>query len=152
MDSNSSDGEFENTPPNILKSAQQATENLLPEKSAHIYEQKYNTFMEWCMKNKVTKYSENVILAYFSEELKSCKPSTLWSIYSMLKSTLKYKNNIDISAFHKLIAFIKQKNKGYKAKKSNIFEKEHFINFLLNAPDSQFLMIKVSNRLITYVA
>lgn len=148
MDSNlSSDSEFDNTPPDILCSAQKATENLLPEKSAYIYQQKYNAFIEWCRKNKVTKYSENVILAYFSDELKNCKASTLWSIYSMLKSTLKYKNNVDISKFNKLIAFLKQKNKGYKPKKSKIFEREDLINFLLKAPDSKFLMIKVSKCL-----
>lgn len=53
MDLNSS-GELDNTPSNILNSAQKVTENVLIEKSARIYEQKYNIFIEWCRKNKVT--------------------------------------------------------------------------------------------------
>lgn len=68
----------------------------------------------------------------------------MWSIFSMLKATLKVKNSVDISTYHKLIAFVKQRSKGYKAKKSGIFEKSHFIKFILEPPDSKFLMIKVA--------
>jgi hypothetical protein len=141
LESDASD--FENTPPDIVDSAKKASLELLPKKSVAIYEQKYDLFMNWCKKNKISKYSENVLLAYFSEELKTYKASTLWSIFSMLKSTLKIKNSVDISSYHKLIAFLKQKGKDYKPKKSGIFEKHQFIQFIMEAPDSQFLLIKV---------
>lgn len=140
----SDSSEFENTPPDIVESAKRASLELLPKKSIAIYEHKYNLFMEWCRKNKITNYSENVMLAYFSDKLKGFKASTLWSIFSMLKSTLKIKHSVNIENYHKLIAFLKQKSKNHKPKKSGIFNKHEFIQFILEAPDAKFLMIKVS--------
>ncbi|KAJ8968747.1 hypothetical protein NQ317_004451 [Molorchus minor] len=40
-------------------------------------------------------YSENVLLAYFSENAKNYKSSTLWAQYSMVKSCLIIYDNID---------------------------------------------------------
>lgn len=151
MDSESEVDEFlDCTPPNITESAQKAYTSLLPKKSVNIYEKKYDIFIQWCKKNKIAKYSENVLLAYFSEELNGLKSSTLWSVFSMLKSTLKVKNSVDISNYHKLIGFLKQKNKDYKPKKSLIFEKAHFVKFISEAPDSKFLITKVSNNTLYY--
>lgn len=152
MNVDSSDSsDFESTPPNIVHAAQKASLDLLPKKSVAIYEHKYDLFLDWCKKNKVTKYSENVLLAYFSGELKDYKASTLWSIYSMLKSTLKIKHSVDIGNYHKLIAFIKQRYKDYKPKKSGIFDKQQFIKFILEAPDYKYLIIKVSSIKCTFV-
>ncbi|KAJ8980605.1 hypothetical protein NQ317_017366 [Molorchus minor] len=65
--------------------------NLLPEKSRRQYQNAYQQFKEWCETNKARKISENVLLAYFAEKSKKVKSSTLWAIYSMLKSTLLLK-------------------------------------------------------------
>lgn len=77
--------------------------NLLPEKSKKIYEKEYKNFETWCIQSGVTKYTENVLLAYFFTISKNKKASTLWSSYSMLKSCILIKN---ISSFLKLIAFL----------------------------------------------
>lgn len=118
-------------------------ENVLPQKSADIYQKQYEIFATWCAKRGIKNYTENVFLVYFSEKAKTCKPSTLWSTYSMLKSTIMIKHNINISKYTKLIAFIKQKNTGYKPKKPNIFTRDDVHKFLIEAPDQMYLMWKV---------
>ncbi|KAJ8979486.1 hypothetical protein NQ317_000362 [Molorchus minor] len=67
------------------------------------------------------KITENPILKKKSEHN---KVSTLWANYSMLKSTLSLKENIDISKY--LLSssiFLKKKNIAYKPKKSLVFSK-----------------------------
>lgn len=68
------------------------------------------------------------------------KPTTLWSIYSMLKTNLLIKEKIDISKYRKLSVFLKQTNAGYQPNKT----KSEIMNFLKKAPDNKFLMIKVN--------
>ncbi|KAJ8975782.1 hypothetical protein NQ317_015338 [Molorchus minor] len=77
----------------------------------------YNRFKKWCAEKNVQVYSENVLLAYFSENAKNYKSSTLWAQYSMVKSCLIIYDNINISKFPKLIAFFKRTGDGYQAKK-----------------------------------
>lgn len=130
-------------PPDISQMATEISLELLPRKSRHIYEQKYVQLMDWCTEEGVEKVSENVLLTYFSEKAKEFKPSSLWSVYSMLKTTLKIKNDLDISGFHKLTAFLKEKSVGYKPKKSKTLSQDNVSKFLLEAPDREFLMMKV---------
>ncbi|KAJ8949939.1 hypothetical protein NQ317_008741, partial [Molorchus minor] len=90
----------------------------------------YNRFKKWCAKKNVQVYSENVLLAYFSENAKNYKSSTLWAQYSMVKSCLIIYDNI------KPVTDIKQK------KIENI-DKSEIDRFLSSADDKEFLMIKV---------
>ena len=131
------------TPPELQEMASSAIANLLPNKSSVIYEKAYQNFLQWAQKHHVENYSENVFVAYFSEKSKICKSSTLWSNYSMLKSTFIIKHKIDISKYLRLITFIKHKNAGYQPKKSNIFTREEITKFLTEAPDDCYLMWKV---------
>ncbi|KAK9751931.1 Phage integrase family [Popillia japonica] len=71
------------------------------------------------------------------------KPSTLWSQYSVLRSTLDIKKGIDMSKYSKLRAFLKRQSGGYLPKKSRVFTKEQVDNFLNNALDYSYLMQKV---------
>jgi tRNA 2-selenouridine synthase SelU len=123
-------------------------DDLLPTKSRGKYEQQYNVFTQWAKSNKVGKITENVLLAYFAENAKLLKPSTLWSQYSMLHATLAIKKDIHINTFSKLIAFLKQKSAGFKPKKSKTLTKSEVEKFLLNAPDEKYLMTKVMTHLI----
>ncbi|KAJ8944770.1 hypothetical protein NQ317_011986, partial [Molorchus minor] len=79
----------------IVEAANIAISNLLPTKSRSLYDIAYNRF------KKVRVF----LLAYFSENAKNYKSSTLWAQYSMVKSCLIIYDNIDISKFPKLIAF-----------------------------------------------
>ncbi|KAJ8968289.1 hypothetical protein NQ317_000831, partial [Molorchus minor] len=101
------------------------------------------SLQSWCAEKNVQVYSENVLLAYFSENAKNYKSSTLWAQYSMVKSCLIIYDNIDISKFPKLIAFLKRTGDGYQAKKSKILTKSEIDRFLSSADDKKFLMIKV---------
>lgn len=140
-----SDSEFECTPPELKKAAEKACEDLLPLKSKSRYEITYKAFKDWCFSKSVQNVnSENILMAYFSELSKTLKASTLWARYSMLRATLKIRENVDISKFSKLIAYLKKQNVGYKPKKSSIFSKENIDKFLQEAPE-EFLPQKVCN-------
>lgn len=142
------DSEIEFTPPEIRETANLASTNLLPDKSKLRYIKSYDAFKNWCQKKQIKSMpSENVMLAYFSELAKNKKPSTLWATYSMLRTTLNINDNIDISKFSKLIAFIKKQNVGYKPKKSLVFGKNDIDKFLAEAP-LEYLPLKVNIFLI----
>lgn len=135
--------ELQCLPAEIIGLAESAVENLLPDKSQHIYEKKYSLFMEWCKKKKISIITEKVLLAYFSSELNELQPSTLWSTYSMLKSTLKLRKNVDISNYYQLGSFLKKKSVGHQPKKSSVFHLKEIKKFVVEAPDEKFLLKKV---------
>lgn len=138
---NSSD---ESTPPEILKKADEVINNLVPQVSRPKYEAAYNKFMEWRRNKKVKSFSEPILLTYFSELAETKLPSTLWATYSMLRSMIDMKKKINIHNYSGLIAFLKQQNKGFKPKKAETLDAEQINQFLNQAPDNQFLAIKVS--------
>lgn len=140
MDSGNSD--TENTPPEIIETATNACLNLLPQKSRQKYEICYKRFMEWRQKHKVNSFSENVAVAYFEELSKTLKSPTLWSHYSMLRSTI----NVDLSKYLKLRAFLKRRSDGYTAKKSKTLTSQEINVFIKEAPDNKFLLTKVNNN------
>lgn len=137
-----SDEDF-GVPKEILECAQKVSLNLLPKKSREIYEYAYQRFMDWCKEKNIQLYSEDVLMVYFSNLANIMKPSTLWSQYSMLRSTLDIKNGVDMSKYSKLRAFLKRQNEGYLPKKSRVFTKEQVDLFLHTAPDTLYLMTKV---------
>lgn len=143
----SSDSDPSCTPPEILEKAQGATNNLLPAKSRERYEIVYKKFMDWRLKNKIESFSENVMLAYFEEISEPMKPSSIWSWYSMLKSTINIRHDIDISKYMKLKALLKRKSEGYKPKKSKTLNSNQISHFLQNAPDKKYLLTKVLNSM-----
>ncbi|KAJ8970127.1 hypothetical protein NQ317_001998 [Molorchus minor] len=70
------------------------------------------------------------------------KSSTLWQTYLKLKSIIMVNNNVDISRYSKLIAYLKNKSVGYKSMKSRTFAREEIYKFLLQATDDHYLMHK----------
>lgn len=117
------------TPPEIRDLARDVELNLLPNKSRTVYELTYSKFMEYRQKKNVGSFSENVLIAYFSDLSKKMKPSTLWSTYSMLKATLNVKNNIDLAKYLKLRAFLKRQSDGFHAKNPEFFKEKKLRNF-----------------------
>jgi hypothetical protein len=93
---------------------------------------------------KTTQYTEDVCLAYFFEKSNNYKSSSLWSFYSMLRSTLLVRNGIDISKYLKLQAYLKRQCDTYKPKKSKVLSKSEIDKFITEAPDDTYLMIKVN--------
>uniref|UniRef100_A0A6P7GK61 Uncharacterized protein LOC114337833 n=1 Tax=Diabrotica virgifera virgifera TaxID=50390 RepID=A0A6P7GK61_DIAVI len=62
----------------------------------------------------------------------------------MLKSVINIRVDIDISKFPKLLAVLKRRNEGFKPKKSRILTSEQVDQFLREAPDDKYLMLKVA--------
>ncbi|KAJ8971278.1 hypothetical protein NQ317_001180 [Molorchus minor] len=116
----------------IVEAANIAISNLLPTKSRSLYDIAYNRFKKWCAEKNVQVYSENVLLAYFSENAKNnYKSSTLWAQYSM-----------QIPQTDRIFDALRTGD-GYQAKKSKILTKSEIDRFLSSADDKEFLMIKV---------
>ncbi|CAH1379251.1 unnamed protein product [Tenebrio molitor] len=68
----------------------------------------------------------------------------MWTKSSMLKTTLKIHNNLDISKYGKMKAYLKSQSRTYKSKKAMVLEKEHIEEFLLNVLNSEHLMTKTA--------
>ncbi|KAJ6639300.1 hypothetical protein Bhyg_04269 [Pseudolycoriella hygida] len=91
-------------PETILKKSETAVKALGPEKSSKRYDETYNRFIDWRKQQGTESFVEEVFLAYFEDKSQHYAPSTLWSIYSMLKSKM-IANNIDISRYSRLLTF-----------------------------------------------
>ncbi|KAJ8965582.1 hypothetical protein NQ317_013751 [Molorchus minor] len=83
----------------IVEAANIAISNLLPTKSRSLYDIAYNRFKKWCAEKNVQVYSENVLLAYFSENAKNYKSSTLWAQYSMVNEIDRFLSSADDKEF-----------------------------------------------------
>lgn len=84
-----------------------------------------------------------VLMAYIIGASRKFKPPTLWSIYSMLKKTILIKQQIDLTKYCRLRAFLKTKSDGYVSKKANVFTPEEVNRFIVEAPNHLYLGMKV---------
>ncbi|XP_043267722.1 uncharacterized protein [Venturia canescens] len=141
-----SDSQYANpgTPPDLQKTYNESKRNLLPTKSGDLYTKAYDNFVKWQKDRKTNSTSVRVLLTYFSEMSETRAPSTLWSEYSKLKSTIKIHQGVDIGTYSELIAFLKKKSKGYETKKAPALTGLHVEDFLVNADDSRYLFEKVA--------
>lgn len=143
--SNTAEGENSlDIEPGELSNAEDSTIDLvIPEKSKSRYKQKYIQFVKWQQARKTNELTQEVVLDYFKELAITKTPSTLWSSYSMLRSMIKLKHNLNISQYTKLMAFLKDRGKGYVPEKAKVFTSEMIVKFLETAPDSKYLAMKV---------
>ncbi|XP_033222706.1 uncharacterized protein LOC117176560 [Belonocnema kinseyi] len=118
--------------------------HALPKRSKMKYYATYDRFMQWTKVKNIKSVSENVLMTYFHDLAKVMKPSTLWSHYSMLKTTLNSQNNIKIEKYTKLTAFLKRQATGFKSKQSKILSSNDIEKFLHEAPDHQYLATKTA--------
>ncbi|KAJ8909639.1 hypothetical protein NQ315_015331 [Exocentrus adspersus] len=132
----------EETTDEIRSVAAAAKDSLLPSKSKHLYDETYNAYRKWCCNKKIKSTCEDSILAYFNSDLSRYKSSSLWSKYSMLRSTINLREGIDISKFPSVIPFLKRKGEGYKPKKSLILTREHIDEFFIKADTKEHLFNK----------
>lgn len=134
-------------PVEMMAQYQAALDKILPKISATRYVQAYDVFLKWQEANNITSFKEDVMMCYFYAAAQLYKPSTVWSMYSMLKKTLIAKKNVDISKHCQLLAFLKTNGDGYESKKSEIFEPEQVQDFMLKAPNIDYLGMKVNNQI-----
>jgi integrase len=139
------ESDSESIPSDIEATAENVVASLLPEKSKDAYEQTYVKLEIWCKAKGIKNiHNEKVLLAYFDYLSKLRKASSLWVYYSMLRSMISLKQNIDISKYVHLIAFLKRKSEGFRSKKSKVLRKEDITKFLKNADDKTYFMMKVA--------
>lgn len=141
---NIEDSDQPSTPPELCAISDGIIKNLLPDKSRNAYEITHDRFMQWRELKQATSFSDRVLISYFTELSKKWAPSTLWSEFSKLKSTLKIKNNIDISSYSNLVTFKKKMNKDFKPKKAATLTASEVRRFLEEASDTHNLATKVS--------
>lgn len=125
--------------------------DTLPEKSADRYLLNYYAYHNWKQKNlkSLSTSEEKKLIVYFKElkDIKKFKASTIWSVWSMLKTTMNSKDNIDITKFQNLKAIVKKNSKGYKPTKALAFTWEQVTRFLDEASDNVYLATKVNNNI-----
>ncbi|PSN57380.1 hypothetical protein C0J52_02867 [Blattella germanica] len=69
--------------------------------------------------------------------------SSLWCTYSKLKTLLRVREKVDVSSFTNVVSFLKKISVRHVPRKSNVLSRSQIDEFLLNAPDDVFLLIKV---------
>lgn len=129
----------------LKRKAKEITQDLLPTKSRIRYNEEYMKFFNWLKSENVQPcdVTDEVLLVYLSVLAKNNKPSTLWCKYSMIRSCLSVKENIDVSQFPKSVAFLKRQSVGYKPKKSNVLTADEVSTFIVNAHDKEWLLNKI---------
>ncbi|XP_065168248.1 uncharacterized protein [Atheta coriaria] len=131
-----------NTFPEIPEDASLVTP--LPEKSKRLYLNAYEAFNKWREENNLTSSSEEVLLIYFKELATKYKPSSLWTQYSMVKSTLNIHENVNVDKYRKLTAFLKTQSQGFTPKKACKFTLQNIDEFLRTASQYKYLPTKVA--------
>lgn len=118
----------------------------LPKKSSDRYLQVYESYKKWLNENQkyLSSCHENNLIMYFNSLKEKLKPSTLWSIWSMLKKTLNAKDQIDVNKFLNLKAILKSNSKGYKPVKSLILKWPEIERFIKEADNRVYLSYKVN--------
>lgn len=138
----------EEIPDHILAKYRAALNNTLPARSIKKYAVAYHNFCEWQKLNGTDSIDEKVIMGYMQDLSEKYAPTTLWSIYSMLKRMIINILNFNISSYSQLIDFLKNNAVGYQGKKSEVFTPEQINTFMTTAPDDKYLIMKVKNKLI----
>lgn len=131
------------TRPDVLSETKEPS--LLPNTKSK-YKVVYDNFVRWKNKNKMRSFTEDVFLAYFRELAIKYKPTTLWSMCSMLKSTVLTTNGVDIKTYANLNNYLRECSNGYEpGTKIKILSPTDIETFLSEAPDRQYLATKVGS-------
>ncbi|XP_048511129.1 uncharacterized protein LOC125500936 [Athalia rosae] len=126
--------------------------NALPKECADQYALVYQSYNKWkeVHKSFLSVCEENNLIIYLQDLQNKMKPSSLWSMWSMLMKTLSANENIDLNKFVKLKNLLKNCSKGYRPKKSAVLKWQHIEEFMNRAPDHDYSSSTVS--IVTYPA
>ncbi|KAJ8685968.1 hypothetical protein QAD02_021761 [Eretmocerus hayati] len=129
----------------ILEQARKIRLESLPLRSKKLYTQRYNKYKKWCVDNKIPTYiNEDVMLMYMDYLFTKEKfiSSTLWAVYSMIKSCINAYDSVDISNYSAVRRYIKNKHRGHKPKKAKTFSIENVHTFISTAKEPEHLLTK----------
>ncbi|XP_061726264.1 uncharacterized protein LOC133531880 isoform X3 [Cydia pomonella] len=118
--------------------------DIYPVKSKDRYIYAYENFLTWRKDKDTDSLNEDIILSYFEEMSAKYKPSTLWAMYSMLKCGLKRNHDICMENYRRVVALLRNLNKGYVCKKLKALSIENIEKFIDEAPDDKYLATKVA--------
>ncbi|PSN57798.1 hypothetical protein C0J52_04351 [Blattella germanica] len=79
---------------------------------------------------------------FINKNSKVFAASSLWCTYSKL-TILRVREKVDVSSFTNVVSFLKKMSVRHVPRKSNVLSRSQIDEFLLNAPDDVFLLIKV---------
>ncbi|KAJ8664477.1 hypothetical protein QAD02_006139 [Eretmocerus hayati] len=144
IDDSDSGSDDEIVPVALRNAAREVELNAMPPKSRQLYTAAYNAFKKWRRSKGTNSFCEDVLLTYFSELSNHYAASSLWSTYSMLKSTILSYDHVDIGKYNRVLSFLKRKKREHTPKKSEVFTREQAHRFLTTAPDDEFLIVKVA--------
>lgn len=123
----------------------------VPDKSHERYIQAYEKFLKWQKSQNTNSFDEDVMLAYFTEAAKTLVSSTLFSLYSMLRTTIYSNHNVNIALYGRLMEFLRNTRVGFTSKKANEFTGEQIKKFLMEAPDAEYLLTKVWRNFVFHL-
>lgn len=100
-------------------------------------------FRQWMESKNESVVTEKLMVAYFNVLREKYAPPSLWTTYSMLRSTLFMYEKVDISKFSTLIGALKSVSKGYQPKKTKTLDRKDVEKFINEAPDEIYLLMKM---------
>lgn len=136
------------TPPELRQLANETAGVLVPDVSKARYDKVYQRFQSWCEEKKVAKgyASENIVLAFLREMSSKYAASTLWSMFSMLKKTLRSYERLDLGEMPMAMDFLKKLDKGQARKKSAAFSRDAIEKYMREAPEPACMVIKLVSQ------
>jgi integrase len=133
------------TPPELRQIANETAGVLVHDVPKHRYDKTYRRFKSWCETKNVAKgfASENVILGFLREMSATYAASTLWSMFSMLKKTLRSYDRLDLGDMPTAMDFLKKLDKERTKKKSAVFSRSDIERYMREAPEPECMVIKL---------
>lgn len=146
--SDSDDGKFDGTPPELRDIADNLRRDVIPAESKSQYAAEYSRFCEWRRNRsdiESTFLSNNLVTAYYAESQKRYKASSLFSKMAMLKKELYAREKFSMeSACWSTCTQISRKSKRIQeTKKAYVFEPEHLERFIMEGNSSPSLNLAV---------
>lgn len=110
----------------------------------------YNEFMSWRESRNINSFGEDVFMEYFRIASETHTPEMLSALFFALKTEMRSKHSVQIGKFILLFVFLRQKGVVIQRKpigSSKSFTNEEIHKFLTEAPDAEYLAIKVMSRI-----
>ncbi|KAJ8680717.1 hypothetical protein QAD02_016504 [Eretmocerus hayati] len=137
--------EDRNVPLDIRAEARAIQVETLPPVSKAKYLKRYNDYKTWCQGRDTDLLSEESLLVYLrkSRVVDENAASMLRSVYSMIKACVKVHHNFDIGVYAHVNSYLSNLSRRHIPKNGLILTSENMSQFVLEAPDIEYFLIKV---------
>jgi hypothetical protein len=110
-------------------------------------ERAVNSFFLFNFTNPIT---EDTILVWLASKTPEYTPTSLWTMYSLVKKYLLWKNNVDLGKATLIQSFLKTLNKTHKKKKAPAFTRDQIFTWLARLTTPENLWKKICTLLELY--